>query len=294
MSTQPTMREMLEAGVHFGHQTRYWNPTMAPYIFGSRHKIHIINLETTLPLFREALRFVSDLILKRSKLLFVGTKPAACEVIRQEAIRCGMPYVNYRWLGGMLTNYKTIRKSIKRLKGLEDRLENADAIEKLTKKEVLTLMRAKDKLDASLAGIKNMGGLPDALFIIDIKHEKIALQEARRLGIPIIGVVDTNSCPRSIDYIIPGNDDAVRAIRLYTKTVADVIIETRSTTKLTASQEVKTKRKTIVKGVKKKVVVKKVKPVSKKENFVTVSDTHLNTVKAKLVISKADEVEVKT
>lgn len=222
-----TMRQMLEAGVHFGHQTRYWNPKMAPFIYGSRHKIHIINLEETLPLFREALKFLSNIAANKGRILFVGTKHAAREVVREEAIRCGMPYVNHRWLGGMLTNYKTIRQSIKRLKELEELLVDEKIISRLTKKEVLRLMAEKDKLSTLIEGIKNMGGLPDALFIIDVGNEKIAIREAKRLSIPIVGVVDTNNTPDGIDFPIPGNDDALRAIRFYCKALADSIIEAR-------------------------------------------------------------------
>lgn len=229
-----SMRDMLEAGVHFGHQTRYWNPKMAPYLFGSRNKIHIINLEQTVPMFREAMNFVSSLAARKGKVLFVGTKWAAQNIVKEEAIRCGMPYVNHRWLGGMLTNYKTIRKSIKRLKELETMFAN-HAFEGLTKKETLILEREKDKLERSIGGIKDMGGLPDALFIIDVGYEKIAIAEANKLGIPVIGVVDSNNSPDNIDYLIPGNDDAIRAITLYTNSVADTILEARAT--ITAADE---------------------------------------------------------
>lgn len=221
-----SMREMLEAGVHFGHKTRYWNPKMAPFIYGSRFKVHIINLEHTLPMFRQALDFIAKVAERRGKILFVGTKHAAQEIVREEATRCGMPYVDYRWLGGMLTNYKTIRQSIKRYKELEGVLAS-NKVEQMTKKELLNLVREKDKLEACLAGIKNMNGLPDALFVIDIGLEKIAVTEARRLSIPVLGIVDTNTNPEGIDYPIPGNDDALRAIRLYCKAVADVILEAR-------------------------------------------------------------------
>jgi len=221
-----SMREMLEAGVHFGHKTRYWNPKMKPFIYGARFKVHIINLEHTLPMFQEALDFIAKVASRRGKILFVGTKHAAQEIIRQEATRCGMPYVDYRWLGGMLTNYKTIRQSIKRYKELEALLASTK-IEQMTKKELLTLVREKDKLHACLSGIKNMNGLPDALFIIDVGLEKIAVTEARRLSIPVVGIVDTNTNPEGIDYPVPGNDDAVRSIQLYCKTVADVILEAR-------------------------------------------------------------------
>ena len=222
-----TMRQMLEAGVHFGHQTRYWNPKMSPYIFGIRQRIHIINLEKTLPLYKEAVHFVANIASKRGKILFVGTKSAAQEIIREEASRCGMPYVDHRWLGGMLTNYKTIRQSIKRLKELEQSI-NEGKLEGLTKKEILNITREKQKLDRSLGGIKDMGGLPDALFVVDVGHEKIAIAEAKRLGIPVIGVVDTNYSPEGIDYIIPGNDDSIRAIQLYARGFADVILSTKA------------------------------------------------------------------
>jgi len=222
-----TMRDMLEAGVHFGHRARYWNPKMAPYIFGKRQNLHIINLEKTLPLFKNALAFISNISAKRGKIMFVGTKRAAYAVIKEEALRCGMPYVNHRWLGGMLTNYKTIRKSVKRLKDLEEWIEKAH-FEGLTKKEILNVMHEKEKLDRLLSGIKSMGGLPDALFVVDVGQEKIALKEAAKLGIPVIGVVDTNSSPDGVDFVIPGNDDSTRAISLYVKNVADMILEHRT------------------------------------------------------------------
>lgn len=222
-----TMRQMLESGVHFGHQTRYWNPKMGTYIFGIRHGIHIINLEYSLPLYRESLNFVMNLAANRGKVLFVGTKQAAQEIIREEATRCKMPYVDYRWLGGMLTNYKTIRQSIKRLKELLE-MRDSGMMENLTKKEAITMQREINKLEMSLGGIKDMGGLPDALFVVDVGHEKIAISEAKRLGIPVIGIVDTNNSPDGIGYMIPGNDDSVRAIRLYAQGIADAILEARS------------------------------------------------------------------
>ncbi len=222
------MRQMLEAGVHFGHQTRYWNPKMGTYIFGSRNKIHIINLEKTLPLFEQALNFIGGHAAKRGKILFVGTKRAAQELIKEQATRCGMPYVNHRWLGGMLTNYRTVRQSIKRLKDLETMSQDG-TFNKLIKKEALERTRELAKLERSLGGIKDMGTLPDALFIIDVGHEKIAVAEAKRLGIPVIGVVDTNHSPDNIDYMIPGNDDSSRAIQLYTSAVADAILAGRGT-----------------------------------------------------------------
>jgi len=220
--SQVSMRQMLEAGVHFGHQTRYWNPKMAQYIFGSRSKIHIINLEKTVPLYNDAMHFVSKVASKRGKILFVGTKRSAQNVIKEFAAQCGMPYVNHRWLGGLLTNYKTVRQSVKRLKELETLLQSR-SLSHLSKKEVLTLTRELEKLERSLGGIKNMGGLPDALFIIDVGHEKLAITEAQRLKIPVIGVVDTNSSPDGLDYIIPGNDDAIRAISLYLQGAAEAV-----------------------------------------------------------------------
>lgn len=217
------MRSLLEAGVHFGHQTRFWHPKMAPFIFGARDNIHIINLEKTLPLLQDAVSFASNLASRRGKVLFVGTKRAASLAIKEEAERCRMPYVNKRWLGGMLTNYKTIRQSIKRLNDLEA-LSQSPAFQKLTKKECLGIMRDIQKLELGLGGIRHMGGLPDALFVIDVRHEKIAVAEAKRLGIPVIGVVDSNSDPDVVDYVIPGNDDAMGAIRLYCAAFADHMI----------------------------------------------------------------------
>ncbi len=219
-----SMRQMLEAGVHFGHQTRYWNPKMAPFIFGARNKIHIINLEQTLPLYEQAAGFVRKLVADGGSVLFVGTKRAARDSVRREAMRCGMPHVTYRWLGGMLTNYKTVKQSIKRLTDLEAQAEDG-TFEALNKKEVLQLRREMEKLERSLGGIKAMGGLPDALFLIDVGHEKIALAEANKLGIPVIAVVDTNCSPGGVDYVIPGNDDAMRAIDLYTTGIADAVLE---------------------------------------------------------------------
>ena len=218
-----SMKEMLRAGVHFGHQCRYWNPKMEPYIFGSRNKIHIINLEHTLPALNLVLDQVTDLADKKKKILFVGTKRAAAKVVREQAERAGMPYVNHRWLGGMLTNYKTIRGSIKRLKELETQ-EQEGMFARLTKKEALMLNRAKQKLERSIGGIKDMGGLPDALFVIDVDHERIAVTEANNLKIPVIGVVDTNSNPDGVDFVIPGNDDAIRAIQLYVTAIADACL----------------------------------------------------------------------
>lgn len=221
---QITMRQMLEAGVHFGHQTRYWNPRMAPYIFGARGKIHIINLEKTLPLFNQAMQFLTDLAKRRGTVLFVGTKRSAREAIREEALRCGMPYVSHRWLGGMLTNFRTVRQSVARLKELEA-MAGDGTFDRLPKHEVLALMREREKLENSLGGIKEMESLPDALFVIDIGHERIAVAEARKLGIPIVGVVDTNYDPRLVDFPIPGNDDAIRAVQLYARAAADAVLE---------------------------------------------------------------------
>ncbi len=232
---QITMREMLEAGVHFGHQTRYWNPRMAPYIFGARGRIHIINLESTLPLFGDAMNYVSGLAQKRGTILFVGTKRSAREAIKEEAIRCGMPYVSQRWLGGMLTNFRTVKQSITRLKELEA-METDGSLERLVKHEILSLSRERGKLEASLGGIKDMNRLPDALFVIDIGHEDIAIKEAKKLGIPVVAVVDTNYDPTLVDYAIPGNDDAIRAVQLYTRAVADAVLEGKAAMPITAAE----------------------------------------------------------
>ena len=221
------MRQMLEAGVHFGHQTRYWSPKMAPYIFGSRNKIHIINLETTLPLFQEAMNFLGSVTAAKGKVLFVGTKRQASKLVREHAERCGCPFVDHRWLGGMLTNFKTVKNSIARLIEL-DELNNSGAIDRLSKKEALILERERSKLDRSLSGIRDMTGLPDCIFVIDVDHEKIAVAEAKKLKIPVVGIVDTNSSPDGIDYPIPGNDDAIRAVRLYLSHAADAVLEARS------------------------------------------------------------------
>jgi len=219
-----TMRQMLEAGVHFGHQTRFWNPKMAPYIFGHRNKIHIVNLEKTLDKYNEAMTFVRKLAAKKGTVLFVSTKRQAREIIAEEARRCGMPYVDDRWLGGMMTNFKTLKLSVKRLNDLEQMVADG-SFEKLSKKEALTLQREMDKLNKSIGGIKNMAGLPDAIFVIDVGYHKIAITEAGKLGIPLVGVVDTNHSPAGVDYIIPGNDDSTRAIRLYARGVADAVLE---------------------------------------------------------------------
>ncbi|HEX7605249.1 MAG TPA: 30S ribosomal protein S2 [Usitatibacter sp.] len=222
-----TMRQMLEAGVHFGHQTRYWNPKMAPYIFGARNKIHIINLEKSLPMYQDALKYVRQLTANKGQILFVGTKRQAREIVKEEAQRAGAPYVDYRWLGGMLTNFKTVKGSIKRLKEMDAMIADG-SMERLSKKEQLLNAREREKLERSLGGIKDMGGVPDALFVIDVGFHKIAVTEAKKLGIPIVGVVDSNNSLDGIDYVIPGNDDSTRAIRLYARGVADAILEGRS------------------------------------------------------------------
>lgn len=219
-----SMRELLEAGAHFGHRTRFWNPKMAEYIFGSRNKIHIINLEKTMPMMSDALNYIGKLASNKAKILFVGTKRAAQESIRDHARRCGMPYVDHRWLGGMLTNYKTVRQSIFRLKELK-KLRDEGAFNAMIKKEALMLTRELEKLERSLGGIEDMGGLPDALFVVDVGFEHIAVEEARRLKIPVVGVVDTNNNPDNIDYIIPGNDDSMRAVDIYVRCVADAILD---------------------------------------------------------------------
>lgn len=234
--TDVSMRQMLEAGVHFGHQTRFWNPKMAPFIFGDRNKIHIINLETTLPLYQDAVNFIGSMAANRGQILFVGTKRSAQDVIMEEAQRCGMPFVNHRWLGGMLTNWKTVKQSIKRLKDLETMSQDG-TFERLSKKEALTLSRETEKLERSLGGIKDMPGIPDAMFVVDVGHEKIAVAEAKKLGIPVVGIVDTNNSPEGIDYIIPGNDDAIRAIRLYTQGIADAILAGRATITVGAAED---------------------------------------------------------
>jgi len=274
-----SMRQMLEAGVHFGHQTRFWNPKMAPYIFGERNKIHIINLEKSLPLAREACAFIKATVADGGKVLFVGTKRAARESVRTNATNSGMPFVSYRWLGGMLTNYKTIRQSVKRLMMLE-KMSEEGGFDGLTKKEVLGLTREQEKLERSLGGIKEMTGLPDVLFVVDVDHEDIAVREARKLGIPVVAVVDTNCSPDDIDYVIPGNDDAMRAIELYAAMVADAVLDGKASlpevalgedefVELDAEGNVKKssgrKKKSGKKAnVKKKVSAKKaVKPVAK-------------------------------
>ena len=275
-----SMRQMLEAGVHFGHQTRFWNPKMAPYIFGERNKIHIINLEKSLPLAREACAFVKATVADGGKVLFVGTKRAARESVRTNATNAGMPFVSYRWLGGMLTNYKTIRQSVKRLMMLE-KMSEEGGFDGLTKKEVLGLTREQEKLERSLGGIKEMTGLPDVLFVVDVDHEDIAVREARKLGIPVVAVVDTNCSPDDIDYVIPGNDDAMRAIELYAAMVADAVLDGKASlpevelgedefVELDAEGNVKKssgrKKKSGKKATaKKKVSVKKVEKPAKEE-----------------------------
>ena len=221
-----TMREMLEAGVHFGHQTRFWNPKMAPYIFGHRNKIHIINLEKSLPLFQEAQKFAKQLAANRGTILMVGTKRQAREILSTEALRAGVPFVDQRWLGGMLTNFKTVKTSIKRLKDMKAQLETG--LDSLSKKEQLTFSREIEKLEKDIGGIQDMAALPDAIFIIDVGFHKIAVAEAKKLGIPLIGVVDTNHSPEGIDYVIPGNDDSAKAVTLYARGIADAVIEGRA------------------------------------------------------------------
>ena len=221
-----SMRDMLQAGVHFGHQTRFWNPKMKPFIFGARNGVHIINLEKTVPMFDDALNFISSVAAKKGKILFVGTKRAASEAVKEAAASCDQFYVNHRWLGGMLTNWKTVRQSIKRLKDLEIQAQDG-TFEKLTKKEALMRTREMEKLEKSLGGIKDMGGLPDVLFVVDAEHEHIAIKEANNLGIPVVSVVDTNSNPDGVDYIVPGNDDAIRAVQLYLSAAAAAVNSAR-------------------------------------------------------------------
>jgi small subunit ribosomal protein S2 len=270
-----TMREMLEAGVHFGHQTRYWNPSMAPYLFGQRNKIHIINLEQTLPLYEEALNYVSKMASKKGTILFVGTKRSAQSIVAEEAKRCGMPFINRRWLGGLLTNFKTVRGSINRLKEIEA-MQTDGRLERINKKEQLMLTRELEKLEANLSGIKDMKGIPDAIFIIDVGYENIAVSEAVKLGIPVVGVVDSNNSLKGVDYVIPGNDDAIRSISLYAKGIADAILDSRqsvahlggsensdelieideSGAPVEAAEEASAKPKVAKKAVKKKVAKK--------------------------------------
>lgn len=223
-----SMRQMLEAGVHFGHQTRYWNPKMANYLFGARNKIHIINLEKTLPLFNDAMNYLGQMSANKGTILFVGTKKAARKVVAEEAKRCGMPYVNHRWLGGMLTNFKTIKKSINRLKELEAMKADGTLYQRFSKKEALGMERELEKLERSLGGIKDMKGIPDVIFVLDVGYEKNAISEAKKLGIPVVGVVDSNNSPERIDYVIPGNDDSIRAVSLYCQSVSAAVMEAKS------------------------------------------------------------------
>jgi small subunit ribosomal protein S2 len=223
-----SMRQMLEAGVHFGHQTRYWNPKMANYLFGSRNKIHIINLEKTVPLFNDAMNYLGQMTANKGTVLLVGTKKAARKVVAEEAVRCGMPYVNHRWLGGMLTNFKTIKKSIARLKELETMKADGTLYQRFGKKEALGMERELEKLERSLGGIKDMKGVPDVIFILDVGYEKNAISEAKKLGIPVVGIVDSNNSPEGIDYVIPGNDDSIKAVKLYCEAVSSAIAEAKS------------------------------------------------------------------
>jgi small subunit ribosomal protein S2 len=222
-----SMRQMLEAGVHFGHQTRYWNPKMASYLFGSRNKIHIIDLEQTLPLFNDAMNYLGQMTANKGTILFVGTKKSSRKAVAEEARRCGMPYVNHRWLGGMLTNFKTIKKSIARLKELEAMKADGTLLQRFNKKEALNIERELEKLERSLGGIKDMRGVPDVIFVLDVGYEKNAIGEAKKLGIPVVGIVDSNNSPDNVDYVIPGNDDSIRAVKLYCTAVADAVLEAK-------------------------------------------------------------------
>ena len=264
--TDVTMRQMLEAGVHFGHQTRYWNPKMAPFIFGERNKIHIINLEKSLPMFSDALNYLGKMAANGGKVLFVGTKRSARDTVKAEAERCGMPYVNHRWLGGMLTNFHTVKQSIKRLNDMEETLEGKGS-ERLGKKELLTIRRDVEKLHKSLGGIKNMNVLPDVLFVIDVGYEEIAVKEAIKLGIPVVAVVDTNNPLDGVDYVIPGNDDAIRAIQLYASFAADAISEAKASSQTLSGDEdefVEVKESAADAKPKKKAAAKKKVAVKKK------------------------------
>ena len=282
-----SMREMLEAGVHFGHQTRYWDPGMAPYLFGQRNKIHIINLEKTLPLYNEAVNFISKLASKKKTILFVGTKQSAQTIVSEEAKRCEMPYVNRRWLGGLLTNFKTVRGSIKRLKEIEA-MQTDGSFEHINKKEQLMYVRELEKLEVNLSGIKDMKGIPDALFVIDVGYENIAVKEATKLSIPVIGVVDSNNSPKNIDYVIPGNDDAIRSISLYAKGMSDAIIEGRAS--LAYLDETKDKDELVeindsgepvktTKGERVKVIKKKTKKKVVISNAIDQADSNKDSVK---------------
>ncbi len=223
-----SMRQMLEAGVHFGHQTRYWNPKMAPYLFGARNKIHIINLEQTLPLFNDAMNYLGQMTANKGTILFVGTKKSARKAVAEEAKRCGMPYVNHRWLGGMLTNFKTIKKSINRLKELEAMKADGTLHQRFSKKEALGMERELEKLERSLGGIKDMRGTPDVIFVLDVGYEKNAIMEAKKLGIPVVGIVDSNNSPETVDYVIPGNDDSIRAVTLYCQSASAAVLEAKA------------------------------------------------------------------
>lgn len=275
-----TMRQMLEAGVHFGHQTRFWHPKMRPYIFGERNRIHIINLEKTLPLFNEAMKYLSKLAANGGTILFVGTKRQATETVHEEAERCGSPYVNHRWLGGMLTNYRTVKKSIERLKLLESVLADEVSSLKLSKKELLTLDRERVKLEKSLGGIKEMSGLPDAVFVIDVGHEYIAVSEANKLNIPVVGVVDSNCKPDGVDYVIPGNDDAIRAIRLYSQAAADAILAGQEQRQLTIVSgdddfvEIKEEPTTVKIIAKKKTAIAPIEEISSEEISATTDEAN--------------------
>ncbi len=257
-----TMREMLEAGVHFGHQTRFWNPKMAHYIFGERNKIHIINLEKTLPMCNEANSFLGKIAAQKGKILFVGTKRSASKAVKEEASRCGMPYVNHRWLGGMLTNFRTVKASIRRLKDLEAMAESGN-YEKISKKEILNLSREQEKLDKTLGGIKDMAGLPDVIFVIDVGFENIAIKEAVKLGIPVVGIVDTNHSTDGVDYVVPANDDSMRAVKLYARLAADAIIDGKATIVAPVAKEEAPKKEATKKAAPKKVAPKK--EVAKKD-----------------------------
>ena len=296
--SQFTLRDLLEAGVHFGHQKRFWNPKMKEYIFGERQKVHIINLEKTLPLYLDAINYLGKVASKKGKILFVGTKKAASELIKLEATRAGMPYVNHRWLGGMLTNYKTVRQSIKRLKELE-KMQEEGILDRLSKKEALIRTREMEKLEKSIGGIKNMGGLPDVLFIVDTMYEATAIEEARRLGIPVVAVVDTNSSPDNVEYIIPGNDDAIRAIRLYLSGIVDAIVDAKASIRETAEEAndeakkakvgpaVKTKVKTKVKKVEAPVEV-----VVEEEAVVVLEEPKTDEAPVKKTVAKKAEADV--
>lgn len=288
-----SMRLMLEAGVHFGHQTRFWNPKMADYIFGARNKIHIVNLEKTLPLYNDAVNAIGKIAANRGTILFVGTKRAARNTIHEEASRCAMPYVNHRWLGGMLTNYKTIRASIQRLMDLEE-MSSSGGFARLTKKEALGLKREMEKLEKVMGGIKNMKGLPDALFVIDVGHEEIAVNEANKLGIPVFGIVDTNNSPDGIDYIVPGNDDAIKAIRLYAQGIADAVIEGRASAVIQpeeAEEPAPKKKVSVKKAPVKKAAAKKAEPDTEAE---TAPVTETPEVEAAAEVQAEAETETET